>query len=83
MSTPREPLPSWKLKKLKIREQELCALLDFVFDSAQEPDWAAVQEYCYYSQNSSWLMTELLKALWLCNEDQAAFDEYIWRLTNE
>ena len=64
-------------------KKELCELLDLVFDSAQEPDWSVVREKAYDSWNTSWLMTELLKALWLCNEDQAAFDEYIWRVTNE
>lgn len=67
---------------MKTEEQELCELLDIVFESAEEPDWAYVQEYCYI-RRSSWLMAELLKLMWLCNEDQAAFDEEIWRLTNE
>lgn len=62
---------------------ELTGLLDYVFESAEQPDWAVVREYCFMSKNSSWLMTELLKLMWLCNEDQAAFDEEIWRLTNE
>jgi len=67
---------------LKNREEELCALLDLVFESAQEPDWAAVRELAYDSWNTSWLMTEMFRLLWLCAEDQAAFDEAIWRLTN-
>ena len=67
---------------MKTKEEELCILLDVVFDSAEEPDWAAVQEYCYISQHYSWLMTELFRLMWLCAEDQAAFDEAIWRLTN-
>jgi hypothetical protein len=69
---------------LKTKEQELVALLDIVFDSAAEPDWAFVQENCYLSRYySTWLLRELLRLMWLCNEDQAAFDEEIWRLTNE
>lgn len=66
------------------REEELTALLDYVFESAEQPDWSVVQEYCYnMSDNSTWLMTQLFKLMWLCSEDQAAFDEEIWRLTNE
>lgn len=68
---------------MKTREQELVDLLDLVFDSAQEPDWAAVRERAYDSWNTSWLMTEMFKLLWLCAQDGAAFDEEIWRLTNE
>ena len=68
---------------MKTREQELCALLDLVFDSGHEPDWAAVRELAYDSWNTSWLMTEMFRLMWLCSEDQAAFDEEIWRLTNE
>lgn len=57
-----------------------------VFESAEEPDWAAIQTYCFLGRpwaTSAMLMTELLKLMWLCSEDQAAFDEAIWRLTNE
>ena len=69
---------------MKTKEQELCELLDFVFESAQEPDWAVVQDNCYLSRYyGTWLMKELLRLMWLCNEDQAAFDEAIWVLTNE
>lgn len=64
------------------KEQELCVLLDIVFESAQRPDFAVVRELAYNSQNSSWLITELLKAMWLCAGDPAAFDEYVWRVTN-
>lgn len=66
------------------REDELIALLDYVFESAEQPDWAVVQEYCYtMTHNGTWIMTQMLKLMWLCSEDQAAFDEEIWRLTNE
>lgn len=68
------------------RREELCKLLDMVFESAEEPDWAAIQTYCFLGRpwaTSAMLMTELLKLMWLCSEDQAAFDEAIWRLTNE
>lgn len=68
---------------MKTKEQELCALLDVVFDSADEPDWAAVQETCYLSKRKTWLMDQLFRLMWLCAQDQAAFDEEIWRLTNE
>jgi hypothetical protein len=67
---------------LKTKEQELGSLLDLVFDSAEEPDWAAVQEQAYLSANRTWLITELFRLMWLCSEDGAAFDEEIWRLTN-
>lgn len=67
---------------MKTREEELCALLDIVFDSGREPDWAAVRTQAYQSVYFHWLMSELLKLMWLCCEDQAAFDEAIWRLTN-
>jgi hypothetical protein len=67
---------------LKTRQEELCELLDIVFDSAQEPDWAVVREKCYDSWNTSWLMTKMFRLMWLCAEDQAAFDEEVWRLTN-
>lgn len=67
---------------MKNRQEELCELLDIVFDSAQEPDWAVVREYAYNSWHRSWLITELFRLMWLCAEDQAAFDEEIWRLTN-
>lgn len=65
------------------KEQELLTLLDAVYDSAREPDWSAVQEYAYMSTHHSWLITRLFQLIWLCSEDQAAFDEEIWRLTNE
>lgn len=65
------------------RQKELCELLDLVFDSSREPDWSAVREKAWDSWHTSWLMTELLRLMWLCSEDQAAFDEEIWRLTNE
>jgi hypothetical protein len=68
---------------LKTKEQELTELLDVVFESGQEPDWAFVRERCYDSWNTSWLMTKLFRLMWLCSEDQAAFDEEIWRLMNE
>lgn len=70
---------------MKTKEETLCVLLDMVFESSQEPDWAAIQTYSFVGRpwtTSAWLMTELLKLMWLCNEDQAAFDEAIWRLTN-
>lgn len=67
---------------MKTKQEELCELLDIVFESAQEPDWSVVREICYDSWNTSWLMTELFKLMWLCAEDQAAFDEAIWRHTN-
>jgi hypothetical protein len=67
---------------LKTKEEELCALLDIVFESAERPDFAAVRELAFRSQHSSWLITELLKAIWLCADDEAAFDEYIWLMTN-
>lgn len=65
------------------KEQELCVLLDAVFDGPERPDFAAVRELAYCSKHSSWLITELLKVMWLCNEDPSAFDEYLWMLTNE
>ena len=68
---------------MKTKEQELCELLDFVFESAQEPDWAYVLELAYRSQNYLWVTNELMKLLWLASQDQAAFDEAIWVLTNE
>lgn len=65
------------------KEQELCALLDAVFDNYPEkPDFAAIREMAYLSQHSSWLITELLKVLFLYNEDPSAFDEYLWSITN-
>lgn len=67
---------------MKTKEQELCELLDFVFESAQEPDWAHVLELAYRSQNYLWVTNELMKLLWLCAQDQAAFDEAIWVLLN-
>lgn len=68
---------------MKTKEQELCVLLDFVFESAQEPDWAHVLELAYRSHNYLYVTNELLKLMWLCAQDQAAFDEAIWVLTNE
>jgi hypothetical protein len=66
------------------KEQELCALLDAVFaNGSARPDFAAIREMAYLSKHSSWLITELLKAMWLYGEDPAAFDEYVWRITNE
>jgi hypothetical protein len=56
--------------------------MDAVFDSNREPDWAAIREYAYLSRHSSWLITELLKAMWLYGEDPSAFDEYVWSITN-
>jgi hypothetical protein len=65
------------------KENELAALLDAVFDSyPNRPDFAAVRELAYLSKNSSWLITELLKVLWLYSHDEAAFDEYIWRMVD-
>ena len=68
---------------MKTKEQELCALFDLVFESAERPDFAAVRELAYTSQHSSWLITELLKAVWLNGSDPAAFDEYVWAVLNE
>jgi hypothetical protein len=66
------------------KEQELCALLDAVFGNGPErPDFAAIREMAYLSKHSSWLITELLKAMWLYGEDPSAFDEYVWSITNE
>jgi len=65
------------------KEQELCALLDIVFGTPNcRPDFAAVRERAYLSKNSSWLITELLKTMWLYSEDPSAFDEYVWSITN-
>lgn len=65
------------------KEQELCALLDAVFANGHErPDFAAIREMAYVSKHSSWLITELLKAMWLYGEDPSAFDEYVWSITN-
>lgn len=68
---------------MKTKEQELCALFDLVFEDAGTPDFAAVRELAYMSEHSSWLITELLKAMWLCAADPAAFDEYVWSILNE
>lgn len=68
---------------MKTKEQELCALFDLVFESAERPDFAAVRELAYRSQHTSWLITELLKAMWLNGSDVAAFDEYVWVVLNE
>lgn len=65
------------------KEQELCALLDAVFVNGHErPDFAVIREMAYLSKHSSWLITELLKAMWLYGEDPSAFDEYVWSITN-
>lgn len=68
---------------MKTKEQELCELLDVVFESAEEPDWSYVEEVVHSSHRGTWLVKNLLALIWLCSEDQAAFDEEIWRLTNE
>lgn len=68
---------------MKTREQELVALLDVVFESAEEPDWSYVEEVCFRSHYTAYVMCELIRLMWLCSEDGAAFDEEIWRLTNE
>ncbi len=68
---------------MKTRNEDLCKLLDIVFESAEEPDWSAVQELAYSSVHSSWLITEVFRLTFLCAQDQAAFDEAIWLLTNE
>lgn len=68
---------------MKTKEQELCALFDLVFEDAARPDFAAVRELAYTSAHSSWLITELLKAMWLNGSDPAAFDEYVWSVLNE
>lgn len=67
---------------MKTREQELSELLDIVFECAERPDFAAVREMAFNCNHWSWVITELLKVMWLCGSDPAAFDEYIWRLTN-
>lgn len=65
------------------KNEELCRLLDAVFDAyPARPDFAYIRELAFLSQNSSWLITELLKALYLYNEDPSAFDEYLWSITN-
>ena len=68
---------------MKTKEQELCELLDVVFESGQRPDFAVVREMAFLCRQRSWVITELLKIMWLCPEDPSAFDETIWRLTNE
>jgi hypothetical protein len=66
------------------KEQELCALLDLTFDNYPErPDFAAIRELAFVSKHSSWLITELLKAMFLYGEDPSAFDEYLWAMTNK
>jgi hypothetical protein len=66
------------------KEQELCRLLDAVFENyPARPDFAAIREIAYVSEHSSWLITELLKVMWLYNEDPSAFDEYLWSVTND
>lgn len=67
---------------MKTKEQELCALFDLVFESTERPDFAAVRELAYLSEHSSWLITELLKAMWLNGSDPSAFDEYVWSILN-
>lgn len=70
---------------MKTREEELVGLLDILFESGQEPNWSKIQLLCFVGRpwaTSAWFMTELLRLMWLANEDQAAFDEAIWRLTN-
>ena len=68
---------------MKTKEQELCELLDAVFDGyPAQPDFAYIRELAYRSTHSSWLITELLRAMWLYNEDPSAFDEYGWVVTN-
>lgn len=67
---------------MKTKNEELCELLDYVFDSREAPDFAYLRELAFRSEHSRWLIAELLRALWLCAEDQAAFDEYVWRVTN-
>lgn len=63
------------------KEQELCALLDITFnDYPARPDFSAIREMAFLSVNHSWLITELLKVMWLYNEDPSAFDEYLWSL---
>lgn len=66
---------------MKTKEEELAGLLDMVFVDSERPDFAFVREVAYHSENSSWLITELLKVMWLYGEDPAAFDEYIWSMT--
>jgi hypothetical protein len=68
---------------LKTKQEELVALLDHVFDSAEEPNWVGIILYCDLSDDKDWLLSEFMRLLWLCSEDQAAFDEEIWRITNE
>lgn len=63
------------------KEQELAQLLDTVFgDYPARPDFSAVRELAFLSTNHSWLITELLKVMWLYGEDPSAFDEYLWSL---
>lgn len=63
------------------KEQELAQLLDTVFDCyPARPDFSAVRELAFLSDNHSWLVTELLKVMWLYMEDPSAFDEYLWSL---
>lgn len=63
------------------RDEELALLLDIVFEGDGEPDFAAVRQIAYVSRNSSWLIAELLRVMWLYGQDPAAFDEYIWSMT--
>jgi hypothetical protein len=75
-----------KLKtKRYTKEEELLIILDQqVFASAMEPDWPFVLRWCAGSpENGNWLVEQICHLLWLQSEDEAAFDEEIWRLTNE
>ena len=68
---------------MKTKEQDLVALLDIVFESAKETDWWFIVRFCELHDDGGWIMKQLLHLLWLSAEDEAAFNEEIWRLTNE
>lgn len=64
------------------REEELAGLLDVLFEGSERPDFAAIRELAFNCRHWSWVITELMKVLWLYGEDPAAFDEYVWSLNN-
>lgn len=68
-----------------IYTQDVTDILDLFYDrEGQEPDWAAIKTRLFSATDSHYtLVINLLKAVHLIYEDEAAAQTLLWRLEQE
>jgi len=65
-------------KRPKLLNKELVRVLDVMHQNDPgEPDWAAVQDIVFSSENPRALAMELLRIQYLYAEDPSAFDDFL------